>query len=150
MVLCLNCFRKEHTVIYIVVAGDFAAVVSVEFYNLWEIIIYSIKFKVLFPTPFDCFRQSFPSTAGPEDQLVAILFPFPEICYESFVWLTKLRPLAEAECSVKIYGNRLEIDWVVILYSYHLLCLLLGEYNYPFFVLSSHLYSNNWSTEREK
>lgn len=69
--LCLNCFRKQHPIINIVVAGNFAAVVSVEFYDLREIVVDCIEFEVLFATPFDSFRQSLSGAAGPEYQPAA-------------------------------------------------------------------------------
>lgn len=55
-VLCLNCFWQEHPVINVVVAGNLAAVVSVKFDDLREIVIDGIEFKVLFTAPFDCFQ----------------------------------------------------------------------------------------------
>ena len=69
----------HHTVIDIVVAGDFAAVVSVEFDDFRKIVVDCIEFKVLFTTPFDSFRQSLPGAAGPEYQLVTVSPPFLEI-----------------------------------------------------------------------
>lgn len=67
VVLCIEVLRLKRAVINIVVAGDLAAVVSVEFYDLGEIVVDSIKFKILFPAPFDRFRQSLSGSAGPED-----------------------------------------------------------------------------------
>ena len=52
---------------------------SIEFDDFRKIVINCIKFKILFPAPFDSFRQSFAGAAGPENELVAIAFPFLEI-----------------------------------------------------------------------
>ena len=52
---------------------------TVVFYNLWQIVVDSIKFKILFPAPFNGFRQCITGTTGPEDEFVAIPFPFLEI-----------------------------------------------------------------------
>lgn len=49
-------FGIHHPVINIVVAGNLAAVVSVEFDDPWEISVDCIEFKVLLTTPFDSFR----------------------------------------------------------------------------------------------
>ena len=83
--LCLCVFRKQHPVINIVVAGYLAAVVSVEFYDFRKVVIDGIKFKILFPAPFDSFRQSFAGAAGPENEFIAITFPFLEILISA--WL---------------------------------------------------------------
>jgi hypothetical protein len=48
-------FRQQHPVINIVVAGYLAAVVFVEFYDFRKVVIDGIKFKILFPAPFDSF-----------------------------------------------------------------------------------------------
>lgn len=52
---------------------------TVVFNNLWQIVIDSNKFKILFPTPFNGFRQCITGTTGPEDEFVSIPFPFLEI-----------------------------------------------------------------------
>ena len=93
-VLCLCVFRKQHPVVDIVIAGYLAAVVSVEFYDFRKVVIDGIKFKILFPAPFDSFRQSFAGTAGPENEFVAIAFPFLEIFDQCLVGLTELWPFA--------------------------------------------------------
>lgn len=55
VVLCIEVLRLKRAIINIVVAGDLATIVSVEFYNLGEIVVDCVKFKILFPTPFDSF-----------------------------------------------------------------------------------------------
>ena len=65
-----------------------------------KIVINCIKFKILFPAPFDSIRQSFTGAAGPENEFVAIAFPFLEIFDQCLVWLTKLRPFAVAESAI--------------------------------------------------
>lgn len=81
-----------------------------EAYNYYrQIVIDSIEFKILFPAPFDSFRQCIPGTTGPEDELVAISFPFLEIGDQGFVWLAEFRPVAVAERSIKIHSDGLEV-----------------------------------------
>jgi hypothetical protein len=53
--------------------------VSIEFDDFRKIVINCIKFKILFPAPFDSFRQSFAGAASPENEFIAITFPFLEI-----------------------------------------------------------------------
>ena len=78
-VLCLCVFRKQHPVVDIVITGNLPAVVSIEFDDFRKIVINCIKFKILFPVPFDSFWQGFPRTASPENEFIAITFPFLEI-----------------------------------------------------------------------
>ena len=52
---------------------------SIEFDDFRKIVINCIKFKILFPAPFDSFRQSFAGAASPENEFIAITFPFLEI-----------------------------------------------------------------------
>ncbi len=54
-VLCLCVFRKQHPVVDIVITGNLPAVVSIEFDDFRKIVINCIKFKILFPAPFDSF-----------------------------------------------------------------------------------------------
>ena len=42
----------------------------------------------------------FPRTASPENEFIAITFPFLEIFNECQVWLIKLRPFAVAESAI--------------------------------------------------
>ena len=94
---------------------------SVEFYDFRKVVIYGIKFKVLFPTPFDSFRQSLASAAGPENELVAIAFPFLKIFNQCLVGLAELRPFALTQGTVKINSDSLEIQLFLIVHSAHLL-----------------------------
>ncbi len=81
----------------------------VEFDDFRKVVIDGIKFKILFPAPFDSFRQSFTGAAGPENEFVAVAFPFLEIFDQCLVWLTKLRLFAVAESAIKINSDCLEI-----------------------------------------
>lgn len=108
--LCLCTFREQHSVINIVITGNFPAIVSVEFNDFRQIVIDCIKFKILFPAPFNCFRQGFSGTAGSENEFIAIAFPFLEVSNQSCVGLTKFRPFTVAESHIKINGNRFERD----------------------------------------
>ena len=94
---------------------------SVEFYDFRKVVIDSIKFKVLFPAPFDSFRQGFTGAAGPENELVAIAFPFLEIFDQCMVGLTEIWPFAVTQGTVKINGDSLEIQLFLIVHSDHLL-----------------------------
>ncbi len=96
------------------------AVVAIEFYDFRKIVINCIKFKILFPAPFDSFRQSFAGTAGPENEFVAVAFPFLEIFNQCMVGLTKLRPFAVTQGTVKINSDGLEIQLFLIVHSAHL------------------------------
>ena len=95
------------------------AVVSVEFDDFRKVVIDGIKFKILFTAPFDSFRQSFAGVAGPEDEFVAVAFPFLEIFNQCMVGLTKLRPFAVTQGTVKINSNGLEIQLFLIVHSAH-------------------------------
>lgn len=108
-VLCLCVFRKQHPVVDIVITGNLPAVVSIEFDDFRKIVINCIKFKILFMAPFDCFRQSLAGAAGPENELVAITFPFLKIFDQCLVGLTELRPFAVTQGTVKIDSDCLEI-----------------------------------------
>ena len=94
---------------------------SVEFYDFRKVVIDGIKFKILFPAPFDSFRQSFAGAAGPENEFVAIAFPFLEIFNQCLVGLAQLRPFAVAESAIKINSDCLEILLFLIVHSAHLL-----------------------------
>lgn len=115
-------------VINIVVAGNLAAVVSVEFDDLREIVVYCIEFKVLFTTPFGCFRQSFPGAADLENQFVSISPPFLEVGDKRLIGLTAVWPFAVTESAIEIYGNGLEIDCCII-HGQSLLCMLPGWFS---------------------
>jgi hypothetical protein len=95
--------------------------VSVEFYDFRKVVIDGIKFKILFPAPFDSFRQSFAGAAGPENEFVAVAFPFLEIFNQCMVGLTKLRSFAVTQGPVKINSDGLEIQLFFIVHSAHLL-----------------------------
>lgn len=97
------------------------AFVSVEFYDFRKVVIDGIKFKILFPAPFDSFRQSFAGAAGPENEFVAIAFPFLEIFDQCLVGLTELRPFAVTQGTIKINSDNLEIQLFLIVHSDHLL-----------------------------
>ena len=94
-----------------------AAVVFVEFDDFRKVVIDGIKFKILFPAPFDSFRQSFTGAAGPENEFVAVAFPFLEIFNQCMVGLTKLRPFAVTQGTVKINSDGLEIQLFFIIHS---------------------------------
>ena len=87
-----------------------AAVVFVEFDDFRKVVIDGIKFKILFQAPFDSFRQSFTGAAGPENEFVAVAFPFLEIFNQCMVGLTKLRPFAVTQGTVKINSDGLKIQ----------------------------------------
>ena len=106
--LCIEVLRLKRAVINIVVAGDFAAVVSVEFNNLREIVIDGIELKVLFPAPVHCFCECLSGAAGPEYQLIAISSPFLEIGNQRLIGLTAVWPFTVTESAIEIYGNRLK------------------------------------------
>ena len=74
---------------------------SIEFDDFRKIIINCIKFKILFPAPFDSIRQSFTGAAGPENEFVAVAFPFLEIFNQCMVGLTKLRSFAVTQVPSK-------------------------------------------------
>ena len=82
---------------------------SIEFDDFRKIVVNCIKFKILFPAPFDSFRQSFAGAAGTENEFVAVAFPFLEIFNQCMVGLTKLRSFAVAESAIKINSDCLEI-----------------------------------------
>lgn len=94
---------------------------SVEFYDFRKVVIDGIKFKILFPAPFDSFRQSFAGTAGLENEFVAIAFPFLKIFDQCLVGLTEIRPFAVTQGTVKINSDSLEIQLFLIARSDHLL-----------------------------
>ena len=128
-VLCLNCVRQQHPVINIVITGNLAAVVSIQFNNLRKIVIDRIKFKILLFTPFDSFQQSVAGTTGPENELVAISSPFLEIRNQCQIGRTAVWPFAITKCAIKIYGNGFEINCVII-HGLGLLWLVQGWYSY--------------------
>ena len=97
---------------------------SVEFDDFRKVVIDSIKFKILFPAPFDSFRQSFADAAGPENELVAIAFPFLKIFDQCLVGLTEIRPFAVTQGTVKIDSNGFEIDSGVTFHGSLLLRLI--------------------------
>lgn len=94
---------------------------SIEFDDFRKVVIDGIKFKILFPAPFDRFRQSFAGTAGPENEFVAIAFPFLEIFVQCLVGLTELWPFAVTYGTVKINSDGLEIQLFLIVHSANLL-----------------------------
>ena len=106
---------------YSVITGNLPAVVSIEFDDFRKIVINCIKFKILFPAPFDSFRQGFAGAAGPENEFVAVAFPFLEIFNQCMVGLTKLRSFAVTQGPVKINSDGLEIQLFFIVHSAHLL-----------------------------
>ncbi len=57
--------------------------------------------------PGDSFIQGISSAAGPEDELVAGSFLINKVFDQWSVGFAELRPLAEAEGSVKVYGDDL-------------------------------------------
>lgn len=118
-------WHLHHPVINVVVAGNLSAVVSVEFYNLWEIVINSIKFQILFPTPIDSLCQSIAGAASPENKFITILLSFLEVCNQCLVGLAKFWPIAVTKSAIKIYGNSLKIDYGII-HDQCLLCLLMS------------------------
>ncbi|MBB2181776.1 hypothetical protein H0486_02640 [Lachnospiraceae bacterium MD1] len=75
MILCLSDNGKI-SIVTIPVTSYLSAIATIEFHDFWKVVIDGIKFKVLFSAPFDCFRQSVPGAAGPEDEFVAIRLPF--------------------------------------------------------------------------
>ena len=52
---------------------------TIEFDDFRKIVINCIKFKILFPAPFDSFWQGGPHTARPANEFIAITLPFLEI-----------------------------------------------------------------------
>ena len=70
--------------------------------------------------PGDSFLQGIPGTAGPEDELVAGSFLIDQILYQRLVWFAEFRPLAEAEGSVKVYGDDLICCQTVGTFIYHI------------------------------
>lgn len=94
---------------------------SIEFDDFRKVVIYGIKFKILFTAPFDSFRQSFAGAAGPENEFVAVAFPFLEIFDQCLVGLTELWPFAVTQGTVKINSDGLEIQLFLIVNSAHLL-----------------------------
>ena len=80
---------------------------SVEFDDFRKVVIDGIKFKILFPAPFDSFRQSFAGAAGPENEFIAIAFPFLEIFNQCLVGLAQLRPFVVTQGTIKINSDNL-------------------------------------------
>ncbi len=81
--------------------------VAVHFNDLREIVIYGIELQLMITAPGDCFLQSVPSAAGPEDELVSGSFLINKVFDQWSVWFAELRPVAVAEGSVKVYGDDL-------------------------------------------
>ena len=102
---------------------------SVEFYDFRKVVIHGIKFKVLFPAPFDSFRQSFAGAAGLENEFVAIAFPFLKILNQCLVWLIEIWPFAVTQGTVKINSNGFEIDSGVTFHGSLLLHLMADRYS---------------------
>jgi len=103
--------------------------VSVKFNDFRKVVIDGIKFKVLFPAPFDSFRQSFAGAAGPENEFVAIVFPFLKILDQCLVGLTELRPFAVTQGTIKINSNGFEIDSGVTFHGSLLLHLMADRHS---------------------
>ena len=100
----------------------------IEFDDLRQIVIDCIKFKILFPAPFNGFRQGFSGTAGPENEFIAIAFPFLEVSNQSSVGLAKFWPFTVAESPIKINGNRFERDSFIVHWN-QLLHLISVQYS---------------------
>lgn len=102
---CSVLWHLHHPIINIVIAGDFSAIATIVFSNLWKIVIYSIKFKSVILAPVYGIGKSFTDSAGPEDELVAIGFPFLQLIDKCLIWFAAFRPFAKTKSAVKINGN---------------------------------------------
>ena len=100
--------RQNHLIIDIVITRYLTTVISIFFNNLGKIVVDSIKLKVMVVAPADGMIKCFTGSAGPEDEFVALFFPFDQIINEWSVRFSEIRPLAIAECSVKINGDCLK------------------------------------------
>ena len=101
-------FYVKHSVINIVITRYFPTVVSKFFNNLGKVVVDGIKFQIMVVAPADGMVKCLTGSAGPEDEFVALFFPFDQIVYEWPVRFSEIRPLAIAECSVKINGDCLK------------------------------------------
>lgn len=99
---------QKHSVINIVITRYFPAVVSIFFNNLGKVVVDGIKFQIMIAAPANGMIECLSGSAGPEDEFVALFFPVDQIINEWSVRFSEIRPLAIAECSVKINGDCLK------------------------------------------
>ena len=96
---------EKHFIIDIVITRYLTTVITVFLNDFRKIVVDSIKFQIMVVAPADGMVKCLTGSESPKDEFVALFFPVDQIFNEWSVRFSEIRPLAIAECSVKIKAS---------------------------------------------